>query len=200
MSAKREMRVGIVGAGVMAEAMIGGLLADRAVAPDALAASHPRRDRRETLTQRYGIRAVGSNAEAARDAEIVVLAVKPQMLGRVMRELGPKLSADQVVLSIVAGATISALSSGLAHAAVVVVPDLGDDQRRTTRPELSPGDLHGDHCTGGSTRRRRRRTRAAVRRGTARPSRSTSARSQTRKGLKSRMVIRMLRMLRRKAR
>ena len=119
MNAKREMRVGIVGAGVMAEAMIGGLLADRAVAPDALAASHPRRDRRETLTQRYGIRAVGSNAEAARDAEIVVLAVKPQMLGRVMRELGPKLSADQVVLSIVAGATIGALSSGLAHAAVV---------------------------------------------------------------------------------
>ena len=119
MNAKREMRVGIVGAGVMAEAMIGGLLADRAVAPDALTASHPRRDRRETLTQRYGIQAVGSNAEAARDAEIVVLAVKPQMLGRVMRELGPKLSADQVVLSIVAGATISALSSGLAHAAVV---------------------------------------------------------------------------------
>ena len=119
MSAKRDMRVGIVGAGVMAEAMIGGLLADRAVAPDALVTSHPRRDRRETLTQRYGIRAVGSNADAARNAEIVVLAVKPQMLGRVMRELGPKLSADQVVLSIVAGATIGALSSGLAHPAVV---------------------------------------------------------------------------------
>jgi len=118
-SAKRSMRVGIVGAGVMAEAMIAGLLADRAVTPDALAASHPRRDRRETLTQRYGIRTVGSNPEAARDAEIVVLAVKPQMLGRVMRELGPKLGPDQVVLSIVAGATIGALSSGLAHPAVV---------------------------------------------------------------------------------
>lgn len=119
MSAKRDMRVGIVGAGVMAEAMIGGLLADRAVAPDALVASHPRRDRRETLTQRYGIRAVGSNPGAASDAEIVVLAVKPQMLDRVMRELGPKLSRDQVVLSIVAGATISTLSSGLAHSSVV---------------------------------------------------------------------------------
>ena len=119
MSAKRDMRVGIVGAGVMAEAMIGGLLADRAVAPDALVASHPRRDRRETLTQRYGIRAVGSNPGAASDAEIVVLAVKPQMLDRVMRELGPKLARDQVVLSIVAGATISTLSSGLAHSSVV---------------------------------------------------------------------------------
>lgn len=131
MSAKREMRVGIVGAGVMAEAMIGGLLADRAVAPDALAASHPRRDRREILTQRYGIRAVASNAAAARDAEIVVLAVKPQMLGRVMRELGPKLSAGQVVLSIVAGATIGALSSGLAHAAVVrAMPNTPSQIRR----------------------------------------------------------------------
>jgi pyrroline-5-carboxylate reductase len=117
-SAKREMRVGIVGAGVMAEAMIAGLLADRAVAPDALVASHPRRDRRETLSQRYGIRAVGGNKEAARDAEIVVLAVKPQMLGRVMRDLAPSLSPDQVVLSIVAGATIATLVSGLGHDAV----------------------------------------------------------------------------------
>lgn len=118
MSAKREMRVGIVGAGVMAEAMIAGLVADRAVAPAALVASHPRRDRRETLSHRYGIRAVGANKEAARDAEIVVLAVKPQMLRRVMRELGPSLRPDQMVLSIVAGATIGTLVSGLGHKAV----------------------------------------------------------------------------------
>ena len=58
MSAKRQMRVGIVGAGVMAEAMIAGLMADRAVAPGALVASHPRRDRREALAERYGIRVV----------------------------------------------------------------------------------------------------------------------------------------------
>ena len=119
MSAKREMRVGIVGAGVMAEAMIAGLLADRAVTPNALVASHPRRERRDALAQRYAIRVVAGNPEAARDAEIVVLAVKPQMIGRVMRDLGPGLRPDQVVLSIVAGATIGALSSGLAHPAIV---------------------------------------------------------------------------------
>ena len=119
MSAKREMRVGIVGAGVMAEAMIAGLLADHAVTPDALVASHPRRERRDALAQRYSIRVVAGNPEAARNAEIVVLAVKPQMLGRVMRDLGPGLRPDQVVLSIVAGATIGALSSGLAHPAIV---------------------------------------------------------------------------------
>jgi pyrroline-5-carboxylate reductase len=113
------MRVAIVGAGVMAEAMISGLLADRAVAPSALVASHPRRDRREALAARHGITAVARNADAVRDADIVVLAVKPQMLGRVMAELAPALQDDQVVLSIVAGATLRTLGTGLGHGAVV---------------------------------------------------------------------------------
>ncbi|HET7684961.1 MAG TPA: pyrroline-5-carboxylate reductase [Candidatus Limnocylindria bacterium] len=119
MSPRRTMRVGIVGAGVMAEAMVAGLLADRAVAPAELVASHPRRDRREVLAERHGITVVGSNAEAVREAQIVVLAVKPQMLGRVMREVAPALRPEQVVLSIVAGATLRTLGIGLAHRAVV---------------------------------------------------------------------------------
>jgi pyrroline-5-carboxylate reductase len=113
------MRVGIVGAGVMAEAMISGLLADRAVAPAQLVASHPRRERREALAQAHGISVVAGNAEAVAEAEIVVLAVKPQMLRRVMRELAPSLGEGQVVLSIVAGATLRALINGLDHPAVV---------------------------------------------------------------------------------
>jgi pyrroline-5-carboxylate reductase len=117
-SAKREMRVGIVGAGVMAEAMINGLLADRALPPEHLVASHPRRDRREALAQALGITTVARNRDALTEAEIVVLAVKPQMLGSVMREIGPALRDEQVVLSIVAGATLEALSIGLRHAAV----------------------------------------------------------------------------------
>ena len=119
MSARREMRVAIVGAGVMAEAMIAGLLADRAVGADRLVASHPRRERREALAERHGIKAVARNADAIDGAEIVVLAVKPQMLASVMRELRASLTDDQVVLSIVAGATLRTLSVGLRHEAVV---------------------------------------------------------------------------------
>ena len=118
MTARRTMRVGIVGAGVMAEAMISGLLADRLPA-GSLVASHPRRDRREALESAHGIRAVARNVEALEAAEIVVLAVKPQMLIRVMSELRGKLRDDQVVLSIVAGATLRTLTDGLTHAAVV---------------------------------------------------------------------------------
>jgi pyrroline-5-carboxylate reductase len=113
------MQVGIVGAGVMAEAMITGLLADRAVRPTDLVASHPRRDRRATLAAEHGIRVVARNREAVANADTVVLAVKPQMLRGVMRELAPVLTDGQVVLSIVAGATLRTLQAGLDHEAVV---------------------------------------------------------------------------------
>lgn len=114
-----EMRVGIIGAGVMAEAMIAGLLAERVVAPDDLVASHPRPERRTALAERHAIRVVEMNADAVAAADIVVLAVKPQMLPRVMRELSSSLAPGQVVLSIVAGATLRALATGLEHEAVV---------------------------------------------------------------------------------
>lgn len=129
--ARRSMQVGIVGAGVMAEAIITGLLADRAVRPELLAASHPRRDRRESLAERHGIRSVAANRDALVDAEVVVVAVKPQMLARVMRELRGRLDADQVVVSIVAGATLRTLVDGLQHAAVVrAMPNTPSQIRR----------------------------------------------------------------------
>jgi len=128
--AGRSMRVGIVGAGVMAEAIIAGLVANRAD-PAGILASHPRRDRRETLIERHGIRAVAANREALVEAEVLVLAVKPQMLARVMRELRGRIGPEQVVVSIVAGATIRTLVEGLQHAAVVrAMPNTPSQIRR----------------------------------------------------------------------
>jgi pyrroline-5-carboxylate reductase len=128
---RRTMRVGIVGAGVMAEAIMSGLIADRAVEPAQLTASHPRRERREVLAERHGIRPVATNREALAEAEVVVIAVKPQMLGRVMRELRGGLAAEQVVVSIVAGATVRTLVDGLRHAAVVrAMPNTPSQIRR----------------------------------------------------------------------
>jgi pyrroline-5-carboxylate reductase len=130
-SPRRPIQVAIVGAGVMAEAMISGLLADRAVAAEGLIASHPRRDRRLALTERHGIRVVPKNADTLPGAEIVVLAVKPQMLASVMGEIGPALADDQVVLSIVAGATLRSLTVGLGHLAVVrAMPNTPSQIRR----------------------------------------------------------------------
>lgn len=114
-------RLGIIGAGVMAESMIAGLLAREMIAPERIVASHPRTERREQLAARFGITVVESNAEAARDADLILLTIKPQVLSAVMRQLKGTLREGQVVMSILAGAAVRALQDGLDHDAIVRV-------------------------------------------------------------------------------
>ena len=68
-----------------------------------LTASHPKPQKAVALRRELGIRTVGSNLEAARHADIVVLAVKPQILQSVLEEIAPAVSADKLLVSIAAG-------------------------------------------------------------------------------------------------
>ena len=114
-----DRTIATIGSGVMAEAMIAGLLRGGLVAPDRIVASHPRADRRDVLQRDYGIRVAASNEDAIADADVVVLAIKPQMLPRVGRELAPALRGGQLVISILAGATTTALGNVLRHRQIV---------------------------------------------------------------------------------
>jgi pyrroline-5-carboxylate reductase len=114
-------RLAFVGAGVMAEAMIAGLINQQLVDPSHVVASHPRRDRRQKLGQRFGINLVESNVEAAADSDLVFLTVKPQILTPLMKQLHGKLAPSQIVVSIIAGANIGTLSRGLGHDGIVRV-------------------------------------------------------------------------------
>lgn len=114
-------RIGFVGAGVMAESMIAGLLAKQIVQPAQILSSHPRADRRASLEQRFGITALADNKSVAADAELVFLTVKPQALWEVMPQLAGSLTPQQVVVSIVAGASIDVLETGLLHNLIVRV-------------------------------------------------------------------------------
>jgi pyrroline-5-carboxylate reductase len=119
MSPLAQRTIATVGSGVMAEAMIAGLLRGNLVAPDRVVASHPRAERRDELARVYGIRTVASNAEAVEAADVILLAIKPQMLAKVGREIGPHLRDDQLVLSVIAGATTTALEGFLGHRRIV---------------------------------------------------------------------------------
>src|SRR2546429_7793772 len=99
-------RLAFIGGGTMAEAMIRGLLDRHLVPPSHVLVTGPRRERRAELTKTYGVKALASNAEAATDAHVVVLSVKPQVLATVMRELRGKLDEEKLVISIVAGAAL----------------------------------------------------------------------------------------------
>ena len=94
MSPLSNATIATVGSGVMAEAMIAGLLRDGLVAPDRVIASHPRAERREALEREYGIRTVAANADAVRDADVILLGIKPQMLERVGRTSGRTSDGD----------------------------------------------------------------------------------------------------------
>jgi pyrroline-5-carboxylate reductase len=119
MSSLAGRSIATVGSGVMAEAIIAGLLRGNLVGPDQVVASHPRADRREALERSHGIRTVESNAEAIDGADIVLLGIKPQMLARVGREVRGRLRPGQLVISILAGATTRALAGHLGHPEVV---------------------------------------------------------------------------------
>ena len=119
MSSLAQRTIATIGSGVMAEAIIAGLLRGELVEPQRIVASHPRADRREALEARHRIRTVDANATAVDGADIVLLAIKPQMLGRVAREIGPRLRPGQLVISILAGATTRALTGHLGHKEVV---------------------------------------------------------------------------------
>jgi pyrroline-5-carboxylate reductase len=119
MSPLSKATIATVGSGVMAEAMIAGLLRDGLVTPDRVVASHPRPERRETLERDYGIRTVAANADAVTGADVILLSVKPQMLERVGRDIAPSLRRGQLVISVLAGATTVALTGILHHDQVV---------------------------------------------------------------------------------
>jgi pyrroline-5-carboxylate reductase len=108
-------RLGFLGAGVMAETMIAGVLSEGLVAPEDVLASDPHGNRRSTLELRYRIGTTRDNAEVVGSCDLVVLAVKPQSLARVFREVGGLVREDAQVLSIVAGASIASLRRGLQH-------------------------------------------------------------------------------------
>ena len=116
-----DARIAFIGAGVMAEAMIAGLLKNALVPAEHMVASHPREDRRQRLEERYGIRTTESNRDAAHGADLVLLTIKPQVLQAVMRQLSGSLVPQQAVVSVIAGAPIDVLVNGLGHQAVVRV-------------------------------------------------------------------------------
>jgi len=112
-------RIAFIGSGVMAEAMITGLLRTKVTSADCIIASGPRVDRGDYLREKYYIGVTTDNVEALREAGVVVLSVKPQMLATVISDLHGAVPPEALVLSIIAGAKINSIEQGLGHVSIV---------------------------------------------------------------------------------
>jgi pyrroline-5-carboxylate reductase len=111
-------KIAVIGPGVMAEAVIAGLLRRKLADPKNIIASGPRSERGGELSKKYEIKSTTDNASAVHEADVVLLSVKPQRLTEVMKSL-KGIRGDALVLSIIAGATLKKLSTGLKHKAIV---------------------------------------------------------------------------------
>lgn len=111
--------IAFIGGGNMAASLIGGLVSQGYDAAR-IRASDPLQASRERLANEFGITTSADNAAICRDADVVVLAVKPQILGDVARELAPALSASAVTVSIAAGIPMAALENWLGRGKAVV--------------------------------------------------------------------------------
>ncbi len=118
-----DCKLAFIGCGVMAESIIAGLLRMELVSPDKITASHPRPERRNELEKKYKIQTFEHNADAVKavsgDDSIVVLCVKPQRIKGVLAELKNVVQPDQLVISIIAGATIETISQELDNRLIV---------------------------------------------------------------------------------
>ena len=108
-----------IGPGEMAEAMISGLLRNDLAEANHIVASGPNVPRGHHLAEEYSINTMTDNQASVKDADVVVLSIKPQHMKKVLNELKGKIRKEAVVLSIVAGATIEKMSDGLNHELIV---------------------------------------------------------------------------------
>lgn len=120
MTGLEDKRIAFIGAGNMGEALIKGLLAAGRVRPEQLIASDIRTDRLETIRKAYQVETLTNNAEAATKAQILILAVKPQVMAEVLIGLRGAVAEDHLLLSIAAGIRTGSIEGKFPYPARVI--------------------------------------------------------------------------------
>jgi pyrroline-5-carboxylate reductase len=112
--------IGFIGAGNMAEAMIGGLVRGNHVPPNKIVASDPRKERLDELQKQFGIDVTTVNREIVQRSGLVVLSIKPQIMDKVLREIGEHMKPGTLVVSIAAGVDTEMIEAAVADGVRVV--------------------------------------------------------------------------------
>lgn len=147
MSVKGQ-KVGFIGGGNMGEALIKGLVAANLVPAKAIYASDVRPERLQSLEQQYGVQLLSDNAELVGMVDIVILAVKPQIMTSVVRQIAPAVTGRTLLISIAAGVATATIRAALGREArlIRVMPNTPalvlEGVTAIARAEgLAPGDL-----------------------------------------------------------
>lgn len=115
----KKLKIAFIGSGIMADAIISGLLTKDAFLPENIWAAGPRDERAKALSDKYGINGTTDSIKAISMSDIVVLSVKPQTLSKVLIEIKEAITNRHLVVSVVTGAKMSTIGALLNHNAIV---------------------------------------------------------------------------------
>lgn len=117
---QKNYSIGFIGGGAMAEALMTGFIKAGLVTPEKLIASDVNEHRINHLKDKFGILANSDNAAVAEGAQIIILSVKPFVLGDVLESVGSKINQEQIVISIAAGISTQYIEKRLGDRVPVV--------------------------------------------------------------------------------
>jgi pyrroline-5-carboxylate reductase len=109
----KDKKIAFLGAGNMGEAIIKGLLQTGLVPASGLLATDVRADRLEHVARQYGVRTIATNRRLVEESEVVILAVKPQIMAPVLKEIAGVVDRGKLLISIAAGVPVAALREAL---------------------------------------------------------------------------------------
>jgi len=120
-------KICFIGSGNMAEAIIKGILNSNVFTKDNIIASDTSRERIEYIQSKYLIKTIQNDHNIIKEADIIVLAIKPQMLQTVMNDLSSSFSPNALIISILAGTTIETLERNFSDKMRIarIMPNLG---------------------------------------------------------------------------
>ena len=109
----KDRKIGVIGTGNMGEALISGLIYSRSSIPDNIICSDIRKDKLKSIKGAYGVVTTSNNLDVVRASEIVIYAIKPQIMASVLKETAASLDMSKVIISIAAGVPLAAIESCL---------------------------------------------------------------------------------------
>ncbi len=106
-----DKKIAILGVGNMGEALVSGLIGSKSSAPENIICTDVRQSKLDEIKSNYNVRTTGNNLQAVTEGNIVIYAVKPQILATVLIETAPKLDTSKLIISIAAGVPLAAMET-----------------------------------------------------------------------------------------
>jgi pyrroline-5-carboxylate reductase len=106
-----DKKIAILGVGNMGEALVSGLIGSKSSAPKNIICTDVRQSKLDEIKSTYNVRTTGNNLQAVTEADIIIYAVKPQILATVLIETAPKLDTSKLIISIAAGVPLAAMET-----------------------------------------------------------------------------------------